>query len=64
MGTIYSKQEFLDIVERERARTDRMGNYFSIITFNLNKLKNEGVEKALGDLFLKNTRDYDDIGFL
>ena len=52
MGTIYSKQEFLDIVERERARTDRMGNYFSIITFNLNKLKNEGVEKALGDLFL------------
>jgi lipopolysaccharide/colanic/teichoic acid biosynthesis glycosyltransferase len=63
MDTICSKQEFLNIVERERARTDRTGNDFSIITFNINKVKHAACgENALGDLLMKNTRRSDDIG--
>ncbi len=65
MDIIYTKLKFLNIVERERARTYRTGNYFSIITFNINTLKkNEAGEKTFGDLLVKNTRNYDDIGIL
>ncbi len=65
MDIIYTKLKFLNIVERERARTYRTGNDFSIITFNIHTLKkNEAEKKTFGDLLVKNTRDYDDIGIL
>ncbi len=65
MDTIYSKQEFITIVERERARADRMGGCFSVVIFTMNKLKkNEGEKRNLCELFIRNTRDYDDIGFI
>ena len=65
MGTIYSKQEFLGIIERERARADRMGGWFSVVTFTTNTLKkNEGEKRILCELLIRNTRDYDDIGFI
>ena len=65
MDTIYSKQKFLNIVERERALADRMGGCFTVVTFIMNTLKkNEGEKRNLCDLFIRNTRGYDDIGFI
>jgi lipopolysaccharide/colanic/teichoic acid biosynthesis glycosyltransferase len=65
MNIICSKQKFLDIVEHERARSDRTGDCFSVITFHISTLnKHESEKTAFGDLFIKNTRRYDDIGFL
>jgi len=65
MDTIYSKQTFLSIIECERARADRIGGYFSVVTFTINALKKSGGEKKiLYDLLVKNTRGYDDFGFI
>ncbi|MEI6125452.1 MAG: hypothetical protein WCQ99_02760, partial [Pseudomonadota bacterium] len=65
MDTKNSKQNFLNLVERERACTDRTGNDFSFITFNINKfIKNGGEKNDLRDLLKKNIRDYDNVGFL
>jgi lipopolysaccharide/colanic/teichoic acid biosynthesis glycosyltransferase len=65
MDTIYSKQEFISLVERERSRADRMGGCFSVVTFTMHKLKkNEGEKRNLCDLFIRNIRDYDYIGFI
>ena len=48
MDTIYSKQKFLNIVERERALADRMGGCFTVVTFIMNTLKkNEGEKRNL-----------------
>jgi lipopolysaccharide/colanic/teichoic acid biosynthesis glycosyltransferase len=52
------------MLERERARTDRSGNEFSIILFNIvNSDKQHLNIKALGYLIRKRIRVYDDIGW-
>lgn len=64
METIYATKDFLRILERERARTDRSGDAFSIILFNIvNSDKHDLNIKALGYLIRKRIRVYDDIGW-
>lgn len=65
MHIIEDKNGFLDVVERERARADRMGHQFSIIVFQVQDLKKHPFGRAavLGRIQSR-VRLYDDIGCL
>lgn len=65
MSKIYSKKEFTAILNRERARSDRTGQVFSIIIFELevlNGLKN--VIEVLDHLIRQRIRSCDEIGWV
>ncbi|MEI6126674.1 MAG: sugar transferase [Pseudomonadota bacterium] len=64
MEKFYSPKEFLRIVERERVRTDRTGNGFSIVLFNFESPgKNISDMENFGFRIRKRVRCYDEIGW-
>ncbi|MBN2106720.1 MAG: sugar transferase [Deltaproteobacteria bacterium] len=65
MNIIEDKNTFFDMVERERARADRMGHQFSIIVFQLRDLKRHALgREAILCRIRSRIRLYDDIGCL
>ena len=65
MHTINSKKDFYTNVERERARSDRTGDDFSIIIFNLKKVspRSDLSIQAIADSIGEKIHCYDDIGW-
>ena len=65
MSVIEDKNEFFSLVERERARADRMGYSFSILVFDQRELKklDRDMRSAVGKI-RGCIRIYDDIGII
>ena len=62
MSIIEDKNDFQRLVERERARADRMGHHFSVIFFDLLKPAKRTCDmEAIAALIRKRLRVYDDI---
>ena len=62
---IYSEKEFRKIVDIERARVDRMGNCFSVVSFVTSNKKGNGVfKKQLISILKKKLRTTDEIGLI
>jgi lipopolysaccharide/colanic/teichoic acid biosynthesis glycosyltransferase len=63
INTIHSKKNFYTLVERERARSDRTGSYFSIIILSLPH-KSQISIKTISPALTGKLHCYDDIGWI
>ena len=64
MNRMFSKREFLKVVDRERVRSERTGQNFSVILLDLGmQRKKKSILKAAGNLIRKKIRVYDEIGW-
>ena len=65
VGPIWSKEEFIRIIETERARADRVGLRFSIVKFDIedSKVKDKSVARLLR-LLSERLRLTDEVGWL
>jgi len=63
-GKILSEKAFHRILERERARTDRYGDVFSLLIFDTGKSNGkQGKEFALSDILCQRIRPTDEVGW-
>jgi len=63
-GAIYSQEEFRSILERERARSDRSGQRFSVVAFEVGNPETNGVcTERLAQVLSKRLRLTDAVGW-
>ena len=63
-GDILSKTAFRRVLERERARTDRYGDMFSLVVFEPGDLNNRGIRKfSLAGILSNRIRPTDEAGW-
>ena len=62
---IYSPRDFHAAIERERARSDRTGDRFSLVLFNISDIPADGaVAPVLVRALTRHTRSIDQVGWL
>lgn len=62
---LYTKDEFGEVLKRERARSDRNGDIFSIVVFDLKPLgANKRAVRYLLKKIVKRTRSIDEMGWI
>lgn len=64
-GAIHSSNAFRTILERERARTERTGQLFSLVVFDINTVNGERTAslERLGNVLVQKVRVCDEVGW-